>query len=128
MTRKKAKRVRKLKLKTKERKAVETITVNGKTYYSEKPTNVEFEGEYKIVVLQRGWVVIGKMERDGNQCKLHQAAVIRNWGTKKGLGELALEGPKKDTVLDPCNGVVEFDYLTVVLTIAVDEGKWKSSL
>lgn len=107
---------------------METIEVNGKTYYSEKPTNIEFAGDYKIVVLQRGWVVVGKMERDGNQCKLHQAAVIRNWGTTKGLGEIALEGPKKDTKLDPCNGVVEFDYLTVVLTISINEAKWKNSL
>lgn len=107
---------------------METIVLNGKTYYSEKPTNVEYNGEYKIVVLQRGWVVIGKFERLGNDCKLHQAAVIRNWGTKKGLGELAAEGPQKGTILDPCNGVVEFDYLTTVLTIAVNEAKWKSVL
>lgn len=106
---------------------METIEINGKTYYSEKPNNVEFNGEYKIVVLQRGWVVIGKMERDGSQCKLHKASVIRNWGTKKGLGELS-EGPKKDTVLDPCNGVVEFDYLTVILTLSVNESKWLSHL
>jgi len=107
---------------------METVTVNGKTYYSEKPNNVEYAGEYKIVVLQRGWVVIGKLERNGNDCKLHHAAVIRNWGTKKGLGELAEDGPKKDTIFDPCNGVVEFDYLTTVLTISVDENKWKSEL
>lgn len=104
---------------------METIEVNGKTYYSEKPSNIEFQGTWKIVVLQRGWIVVGKMEREGTQCKLHHASVIRNWGTKKGLGELALEGPKKDTVLDPCNGVVEFDYLTVVLTLDVNEKKWK---
>lgn len=107
---------------------METIEVNGKTYYSEKSSGMEFQGEYKIVVLQRGWVVVGKMERDGSQCKLHQAYVIRNWGTTKGLGELALEGPKKDTKLDACNGVVEFDYLTVVLTIAVNEAKWAKPL
>lgn len=107
---------------------METIEINGKTYYSEKPNNIEFNGEYKIVVLQRGWVVVGKMEREGSQCKLHNAAVIRNWGTTKGLGEIAEAGPKKDTKLDPCNGIVEFDYLTVVLTIAVNEAKWKSAL
>lgn len=107
---------------------MDTIEVNDKTYYSEKPNNLEFNGEYKIVVLQRGWVVVGKMEREGSQCKLHNAAVIRNWGTTKGLGEIAEAGPKKDTKLDPCNGVVEFDYLTVILTIAVNEAKWQSHL
>lgn len=85
-----------------------------------------FRPEWKIVVLQRGWVVVGKMEREGTQCKLHHASVIRNWGTTQGLGELALKGPLKDTVLDPCNGVVEFDYLTVVLAISVNEAKWQN--
>jgi len=89
---------------------------------------VEFKGETKIVVLQRGWVVIGKMEREGSQCKLHKASVIRSWGTSKGLGELALEGPKSSTKLDPCNGLVEFDYLTVVLTISVNEEIWANHL
>ena len=107
---------------------METIEVNGKTYYSEKPSNVEFAGEYKICILQRGWVMVGKLERNGSECKLHHASVIRSWGTKKGLGEIAMGGPKKETTLDPCGGIVEFDYLTVVATIAVNEAKWKSVL
>ncbi len=103
---------------------METIEINGKTYYSEKPNNIEHEGEWKIVILQRGWVMVGKLEKAGSECKLHQASVIRNWGTTKGLGEIANDGPKKDTKLDPCNGLVEFDYLTVVATISVNEKKW----
>lgn len=106
---------------------METITVNGKTYYSAK-SNTEYNGEYKIVILQRGWVMVGKMERNGSECKLHHASVIRNWGTTKGLGEIAEAGPKKDTKLDPCNGVVEFDYLTVVATISVNEEVWAKEL
>ena len=106
----------------------ESIIVNGKTYYSAKPSTHEFTGDIKICVLQRGWVLIGKLEQDGNNCKLHQASVIRNWGTTKGLGELAAEGPKKDTKLDKCNGLVEFNELTVVLTLSVNEGAWKNSL
>lgn len=116
----------KKKTKPKGKTKMETITVNGKTYYSEKPTGTEFQGETKIVVLQRGWVVVGRMEKDSTLCKLHNASVIRNWGTTKGLGELAANGPLSSTKLDPCNGVVEFDYLTVVLTIAVNEEKWQS--
>ena len=107
---------------------METIEVNGKTYYSEKPNNVEFEGEYKIVVLQRGWALVGKFEEDGNRCKLHQASVIRNWGTTKGLGEIAEGGPTSSTKLDKCNGLVEFVILTMVLNIAVDGDKWKNEL
>ena len=104
---------------------LETITINGKTYYSSKQVQ-EFTGDLKIMVLQRGWVMIGRLERDGSECKLHNAHVIRNWGTKKGLGELATEGAKPDTKLDACGGVVEFDYLTVVCSIAVDKSKWQN--
>jgi hypothetical protein len=106
---------------------METVTVNGKTYYSEKG-GAEYSGDYKIIILQRGWVMVGKLERDGSECKLHQANVIRNWGTTKGLGEIAEAGPKKDTKLDPCNGVVEFDWLTVVASISINEAKWASAL
>lgn len=105
---------------------METITVNGKTYYSEP--SKQFEGDIKIVILQRGWVMIGRFERNGSDCKLHNASVIRNWGTTKGLGELAIEGKKKDTKLDKCGGLVEFDYLTVVATINVDQSLWAKEL
>lgn len=104
------------------------IIVNGKTYYSQKPNMVEYVGNIKIVILQRGWVMIGRLERNGSECKLHQASVIRNWGTTNGLGELALEGPTSSTILDKCNGVVEFDYLTIVAAITVNEDVWKNVL
>ena len=101
----------------------ETITVNGKTYYS-KQSNQEITGDLKIVVLQRGWVLIGRFSQDGTKCKLSNASVIRRWGTTKGLGELAIEGKKKDTVLDATNGIVEFGSLTMVLSISAKESVW----
>lgn len=82
----------------------------------------------QIVVLQRGWVMVGRLERTGSECKLYDASVIRVWGTTKGLGEIAQSGPKPETKLDPCNGVVEFDYLTVVATISCDDKSWKNAL
>lgn len=105
---------------------MEQITVNGKTYYSEP--SKENSGEIKIVVLQRGWVLIGRFEKDGENCKLHNASVVRSWGTTMGLGELAEKGKLKDTKLDKCNGLVEFNILTVVLTISVNEELWKKEL
>ena len=105
---------------------METIIFNGKTYCLSPQTQID--GEIKICILQRGWVMIGRFERKGSDCKLHQASVIRNWGTKKGLGELAGEGPKKDTILDKCNGLVEFDYLTVVATISCNQDVWQKEL
>ena len=70
----------------------------------------------KIVVLQRGWVVVGLVEEDGDKIVIHDAAVVRRWGTSKGLGELAAKGPLPETVLDPA-GRVEAHKLAVVLTI-----------
>lgn len=102
---------------------MKTITVDGVEY---APLTVE--GDIKIVILQRGWILVGKFERKGSDCKLFNASVIRNWGTTKGLGEIAEKGPTSTTKLDSCYGVVEFDYLTVVATIAVNENKWKSEL
>ena len=103
-----------------------TVIVDGVTYYSTKPK--ESDSPIKIVILQRGWCMVGRMERKENECKLYDASVIRIWGTTKGLGEIAKDGPTSTTKLDPCNGVVEFDYLTVVACISCDERKWINNL
>jgi hypothetical protein len=101
------------------------IKINGVAYVPKGTINQEYSGDMKIVILQRGWVMIGRLERSGSECKLHDASVIRNWGTTKGLGEIGMNGPTKDTKLDKCGGLVEFDYLTVVAAISVNESKWK---
>ena len=82
----------------------------------------------KIVILQRGWAMVGRFERNGADCKLYNASVIRRWGTTEGLGELAKKGKLPDTKLDKTNGLVEFDYLTVVAMITCDEKKWEEEL
>lgn len=110
--------------------AIETaVTINGIKYIPESEISTyQSSGEIKIVVLQRGWVMVGYFKKDGSDCKLEKAATIRTWGTSKGLGELALEGPKASTKLDKCNGLVEFDYLTVVCTITCKESVWANVL
>lgn len=85
---------------------------------------VEHAGDLKIVILQRGWVMVGRLERDGERCKLHDASVVRVWGTTNGLPELAAKGPLPNTKLDKCSGVVEFHELTTIATIACDESAW----
>jgi len=102
---------------------MKTVIIDGVEYIQKQS-----EGTIKIVVLQRGWVMVGKFERDGSECKLHDASVIRCWGTTKGLGEIASEGPNPSTKLDKCNGLVEFDYLTVVCSISCKEESWENVL
>lgn len=79
--------------------------------------------DIRIVVLNRGWVVVGKYERDGDEVIIRSASVIRRWGTTKGIGEIAAGGPTKDTKLDPA-GEVRARAQGVVLTLAADPGKW----
>ena len=102
---------------------IKEIVVDGVTYYSQKPKQVD--SDIKIVILQRGWIMVGEFSRKGSDCTLSNASVIRTWGTTKGLGEIAENGPTSTTKLDKCYGVVQFDYLTVVATISCNESKWK---
>jgi len=81
----------------------------------------------KIVILQRGWVYIGKFSQEGDMCTLTNAYNIRRWGTERGLGELALEGKKENTQLDEV-GKVTFHILTSVALLDVNEDVWKAQL
>lgn len=98
------------------------LNINGVKYIQVNENNV-----IKIVILQRGWVMVGKYSRSGDDCSLTDASIIRVWGTTKGLGELAKNGPMEHTELDPANGLVEFHRLTEIATITVDQEKWKCS-
>ena len=106
----------------------ETISVNGVEYVKKDAVNHTITGNIKIVILQRGWVMVGYFERNGTDCKLSKANVIRTWGTTRGLGEIASGGPTSNTKLDKCHGLVEFDYLTVVAQISCEESKWANKL
>lgn len=78
---------------------------------------------YRIVVLQRGWVVVGDVTKTGSVLVISDARVIRRWGTKdKGLGGL-VDGPLAETVLDDA-GTVRAHELGVVLMLDVKAEKW----
>jgi uncharacterized protein YunC (DUF1805 family) len=103
---------------------MDTISLNGHEYVLKSAAN----SNIKIVVLQRGWVMVGYFSQDGQNCRLERASVIRIWGTTKGLGEISKNGPTKDTKLDPTNGLVEFHELTVVCMINCEELAWAQKL
>jgi hypothetical protein len=103
-----------------------TVTVDGKTYV-EQGTEEPKNSNIKIVILQRGWVMVGRWSQKDDMCSLDNAYVIRTWGTTKGLGELALEGKKSSTKLDKA-GHVEFHQLTIVATLNCVEEKWNNEL
>lgn len=76
-----------------------------------------------IVILQRGWVFVGDLIKNGTECRLENASNVRRWGTTKGLGQLAVEGPTANTVLDPCT-TVTFHELTAVATLECNGAAW----
>ena len=76
-----------------------------------------------IVVLDRGFVYIGKVTIDGDWCVIESAKNIRVWGTTNGLGEL-VKGPTKSTKLDQV-GSVRAPLRAVIHVIDVEADKWK---
>jgi hypothetical protein len=104
------------------------IVINGVEYVPKSEIKTQAPGAVKIVILQRGWVMVGYYKREGDNCSLSNASVIRTFGTTNGLGEIAAGGPTKETKLDPCNGLVEFHRLTEVATITCEDSKWVSKL
>lgn len=82
--------------------------------------------DIRIVILQRGWVFVGRFSQDGTRCRLDEASCIRVWGTTRGLGEL-VQGPTGSTKLDPA-GEVSFHELTVVATLKCEASKWAQHL
>ena len=76
-----------------------------------------------IVVLDRGFVYIGKATIEGDWCVIENAKNIRVWGTTKGLGEL-VSGPTSTTKLDQV-GTVRAPMRAVISVIDVDSAKWK---
>ncbi len=90
-----------------------------------KTCKTVFNGGVRIVILQRGWVAVGRYTRNGNQCRLTSAHIIRKWGTSLGLPELAFKGPLTNTVLD-ASPTIEFHQLTEIANIQCAEDKWLS--
>lgn len=79
----------------------------------------------QIVVLDRGFVYIGRVQTDDGWVYITDAKNIRYWGTSKGLGEL-VNGPLSETKLDD-TGTVKASRRALIHLIAVDEKKWKSA-
>lgn len=77
----------------------------------------------RIVILQRGWVMVGHLYKDSSEYILQNGFIIRRWGTTEGLGELAIKGKLSDTQLDAVPKVI-FHELTVIAMIECVKEKW----
>lgn len=82
----------------------------------------------QIIVIEGRWNIVGRtIEHGDGSLTIEDAHVIRVWGTTAGLGELALNGPTEQTVLDPC-GTVHVPARAVLLKIETQAALWKGSL
>lgn len=77
-----------------------------------------------IVLLPAGRVHVGIREVRGDTVYLSDASTIRRWGTESGLGQLADEGPRPNTVLDPCPRGIEYHYLQELERQPCDPTAW----
>ena len=77
----------------------------------------------QIVIAQRGWVFVGDVERSGDDVTINNAQCIRRWGTTRGLGEIAKNGPTSTTVIDDM-GTVRLHALGVVASLDCEASKW----
>lgn len=78
----------------------------------------------EITILQRGWVVVGLMRGPGD---LRVGAVVRRWGTTRGLGQLAASGPQPATVLDFVEDM-SWNHLSEVAIIKCQASAWQEEI
>jgi hypothetical protein len=74
--------------------------------------------DFRIVVIQAGWVLAGEYSAANGIVTLNKSSVIQRWGTTEGLGELCLSGPTKESTITPC-GIAEIPQSAVLFTLAV---------
>lgn len=68
-----------------------------------RTTPIAQPGKKSVFVVNSGWVFLcDAYEKNDGAYHLINASTIRKWGTTKGLGELAIGGPTKETIMDPC--------------------------
>lgn len=80
----------------------------------------------RIIVLDRGFVYVGFVRKDGDDLIIEKARNIRYWGTTKGLGEL-VSGPTANTKHDRV-GTVRAPFRAVIHQIDCEGNGWTKEL
>ncbi len=80
-------------------------------------------GRLCIAILDRGWVFVGRVTEQPSAVRIEGADCVRRWGTERGIGQLALKGPTRETKLDPA-GTVTVPRTSVVALIDAAEASW----
>lgn len=98
---------------------MKSIVVDGTTYIP-----LADSGPIKIVVIERGFVYVGRLESTEDGYIIHSARSLIRWGSSQHLGEL-INGPLQNTKLGaPCT--VRVHDRQIIHTIEVNNDAWKS--
>lgn len=94
-----------------------------------KETGHTFGSDWKIVVADRGFVLHGRVTKEGEYIVINDCCVIRYWGTPSqdggsGLGYLARNGPTKTTKIDPQPATRIHELQVVQLIDCEKVGPW----
>ena len=97
--------------------SMDTMIVNGVEYVPKHSF-----GNIKIVVLDRGYVYVGRVKELEDRIEISQAKNIIRWGTSEHLGQLE-DGPLERTKLGKACHVTAYKP-SVMHMIDVDQTKW----
>lgn len=78
-----------------------------------------------IVVADRAHVWVGRTKLDSTRAYIERGRIIRDWGTTRGLNELAARGPLKNTKIDAEAPVeVRVERRAIIAIIPCAEEAW----
>lgn len=55
-----------------------------------------------VAIIDNGFAYLGRVIEEENYYVIIQGVNVRRSGTDRGFGQLAIEGPQKESALDPC--------------------------
>ena len=103
---------------------MKNIVVNGTTYVPLVECGPMVErGPIKIVVIERGFIYVGRVEASDGEVTIHDARSLIRWGSSQHLGEL-VHGPLENTLLGASCTVRVRDG-QIIHMIEVDQNDWR---
>ncbi len=84
------------------------------------------ESSIEIVVIDHGFVYVGRCEYQAHSVTIHGARCLIRWGTTEHLGQLR-NGPRDETKLG-ASCTVEVKQARINHVIEVDQDAWKEHI
>jgi len=78
-----------------------------------------------IVVVDRGFVYVGRVTVNGDMCEIVDCRNIRYWGTENGLAQLVNDGPTSKSKIDEAMKFVSLPVRAVISVHPVEAKSWK---